>query len=142
MSEARGPVAGLARSAATRPFWDGLAAGELCLPRCDDCGQLFFYPRLMCPHCWSEEISWQRAGGGGTVYAVTTVHVAFDPSLDVPYAVAIVDLDEGVRMPVRLAPAAAAAAVGDRVRVALAADPALSLPTFEQAAAIDDAPPG
>lgn len=133
MSDERGPVAGLARSAATQPFWDGLAAGELRVPRCEACGQLFFYPRPICPRCWSEEVGWLAAGGGGTVYAVTTVHVPFDPSLEVPYAVAIVDLDEGVRMPGRLAPAAAEVAVGDRVRVAFGADPALSLPTFEPA---------
>jgi uncharacterized OB-fold protein len=87
--------------------------------------------RSFCPRCWSEEITWIRAGGEGTVYAVTTVLVAFDPSLDVPYAVAIVDLDEGVRIPARLASVDAGVAVGDRVRIRFSDDPAAGLPDFE-----------
>lgn len=135
-------VAGLARSEASQPFWDGLAAGELRLPRCRRCAELFFFPRLFCPRCWSEDIIWERAGGGGTVYAVTTVHIPFDPSLEVPYSVVIVDLDEGVRLPARLAPSAAGAAVGDRVTISFAAHPRAALPTFVRSPAVDDAEPG
>jgi hypothetical protein len=124
------PVADLARSEATRPFWEGLAAGELRLPRCQDCGQVFFFPRPCCPHCWAEAIGWERSAGQGTVYAVSEVHVAFDPTLEVPYLVALVDLDEGVRLPARLDPAGVPYAIGDRVAIAFAEDPAAELPRF------------
>lgn len=130
MTAIEGGVAGLARSAASRPFWDGLAAGELRLPYCERCEQVFFYPRVCCPRCWSEEISWRAADGVGTVYAVTTVHIAFDPSLEVPYSVALVDLDAGIRLAARVASDGAEVAVGDRVALAFTEDPAEAVPCF------------
>jgi uncharacterized OB-fold protein len=135
MTESASAVAGLARSAASQPFWDGLAAGELRLPYCRRCEEMFFYPRPFCPRCWSEDIVWRPAAGSGTVYAVTTVHVAFDPTLPVPYAVALVDLDEGVRLPGRVEPNDAGVAVGDRVQLTFGADPAGTLPIFRPAPA-------
>lgn len=123
-------VAGLSRSTASRPFWDGLAAGELRLPYCGACQAVFFHPRPACPRCWSEDIDWRPAPTGGTVYAVTSVHVPFDPSVEVPYMVAVVDLDAGVRLPGRVDPAGTSLAVGDRVDLHFAADPAAALPVF------------
>ncbi|MGH7401801.1 MAG: zinc ribbon domain-containing protein, partial [Candidatus Rokuibacteriota bacterium] len=32
-----------------RPFWDGCRAEKLMLPRCEECGHVFFYPRILCP---------------------------------------------------------------------------------------------
>jgi len=128
-----GGVAGLARSAVSQPFWDGLASGELRLPYCTRCAGLFFHPRLACPRCWSEDIEWRPVPTAGTVYAVTVVHVAFDPSLEVPYSVALVDLDAGVRLPGRIEPVDSLA-VGDRVELSFAADPAVDLPVFRPAA--------
>jgi uncharacterized OB-fold protein len=125
----------LARSAASRPFWAGLAEGELRLPYCPACDAVFFYPRPACPRCWSEDITWRPAPLHGTVYAVTTVHVAFDPSLDVPYTVALVDLDAGVRLPGRVeAGDETTVAVGDRVQLCFASEPAEALPVFRPAA--------
>lgn len=40
--------------AETRPFWDALREGVLMLGRCDSCSRIHYYPRPMCPHCWSE----------------------------------------------------------------------------------------
>ncbi len=83
-----------------RPFWDGANDGRLMIQRCDDCRQHIFYPRVACPHCFSERLAWVQASGRGTVYSYTVVcnnaPSAFAP--DVPYVVAVIQLAEGVRM--------------------------------------------
>ena len=86
---------------ATAPYWEASARHELALPRCDDCGLVFFPPRPFCPGCWSGELSWQPMSGGGKVWTFTEVHVAFYDDTwadDVPYVVAVVELDEGPRL--------------------------------------------
>jgi uncharacterized OB-fold protein len=105
------------------------------LPRCERCRQAFFYPRRSCPQCWSTDISWQESGGRGIIFSVTTVHVPFDPSLQVPYSVALIDLAEGVRIPGRLEPADDSFLIGDTVQIVFAADPGTTLPAFRRAAA-------
>jgi uncharacterized OB-fold protein len=81
----------------TRPYWEGAKARRLVLPRCDACDQWHFYPRSVCPHCGSDAIAWHDASGKGVIYSVTHVHRAPSPAFEamVPYAVAIVALDEG-----------------------------------------------
>lgn len=74
-----------------------LADGRLMLQRCADCQRFVFYPRVLCPFCASESLSWERAGErGGVVHAVTVV--ARKDKDGGPYNVVLVDLDEGVRM--------------------------------------------
>jgi len=99
MSEqARKPLP--APSALSRPFWDGLAAGELRVQKCDDCGRLVFYPRPHCPDCLSEALTWTPLSGRGRVYTYTIVRRAMHPAFapDVPYVFAIVELEEGPRL--------------------------------------------
>lgn len=81
-------------------FWDATRRRELVLPWCTPCGQPFWYPREVCPACGSTEIDWRPASGDGAVYAVS-VHHKPGPGRDAadgPYAVALIDLAEGVRM--------------------------------------------
>ena len=88
---------------ATAPFWDSLAQGRFRTTRCEACGRLSFPPKAICPHCWSRRIAWQDLSGRGRLYACTVVHAA--PAAfrhEAPYRVAIVDLDEGVRLATRL----------------------------------------
>ncbi|HEU4760042.1 MAG TPA: Zn-ribbon domain-containing OB-fold protein [Dehalococcoidia bacterium] len=87
-------------SPVSQPFWDGTKAGELRLQRCRDCGQHIFYPRSMCPFCLSEHLEWVAASGRGKVYSYTVVRRAMNPAFqeDVPYLLAIVELDEGPRL--------------------------------------------
>ena len=82
---------------ATAPYWEGARAGKLRLPRCQDCGEAHFYPRAICPHCRSANLEWIDAQGTGTVFSFTIVQRAPSPAFQslVPYAVAIVALDEG-----------------------------------------------
>ena len=81
----------------TRPFWDGAAAGELRVQRCRGCSRHFFYPRLACPRCGSGDVEWVRASGRATLYSYVINHRPA-PGYDPPYAIAVVELEEGVRM--------------------------------------------
>jgi uncharacterized OB-fold protein len=100
------------------PFWEAAAQGQLVLPRCEACGRFVWYPRALCPHCGSDALAWTPSAGAGTVYAVSVHHKAPRPELAglTPYAVVLVDLDEGVRMMARAVDAdAEEVAVGQRV---------------------------
>ncbi len=84
----------------TGPFWEAAKQGRFLIQRCPSCGAHQFYPQSSCRRCLSEELEWMDAKGKGTIYSYTVIHRApnrpFEP--DVPYTVALVDLDEGCRM--------------------------------------------
>lgn len=84
----------------TQPFWDATRDQRLLIQRCDDCDVPIFYPREVCPLCLGTSLAWTEAAGGAEVYAVSVQHRPAYPTLAdrVPYAVALVDLDEGIRM--------------------------------------------
>jgi uncharacterized OB-fold protein len=87
----------------SRPYWEGLARGELLIQRCEACQRNIFYPRSICPHCFSDRLAWVKASGKGTIYSYTVAHTAFGVfAAEAPYVVAIVELEEGVRMMTRL----------------------------------------
>lgn len=113
--------------AVSQPFWEGIAEGVLRLQRCADCGRYVFYPRAVCPHCGSSALEWEEATGAGSVHSFTVVHRAPAEYRDeVPYVVALVDLDEGVRMMTRLVDVEPAGVmVGLPVEVAIQGDPRL-----------------
>ena len=99
----------------TRPFWDAARRRELVVQRCEACGAHQLYPRPYCIACQSDAVAWVPASGRGFVYAVTTVRIPVQPTLEPPYAVALVELDEGPRL---LGGVPARCAIGSRVRVA------------------------
>ncbi|MGQ0631203.1 MAG: Zn-ribbon domain-containing OB-fold protein [Sporichthyaceae bacterium] len=82
----------------TAPFWAAARSGVLVRPVCRDCGGSFFSPQIACPQCLSENWAYERSSGRGTVYSVTVVHKAPSPEFEVPYVLAVVDLDEGWSM--------------------------------------------
>ena len=83
----------------TQPFWDGCAAGELRLPRCQKCAAFYFPPRPFCPTCLSSEIDWRKVSGRGTLHTYLINHrPARGFEDDAPYAIAVVQLEEGPRM--------------------------------------------
>ncbi len=87
----------------SRPYWEGLTQGELRIQRCATCSRGVFYPRSICPHCFSDQLTWIVASGKGTIYSYTVAHQAFGPfAAEVPFVVAIVELEEGVRMMTRI----------------------------------------
>ncbi len=81
-------------------FYAHLATGELRLQRCDGCGTWRHPPRVMCGRCASESWRWTPTSGRGVVYTWTVTHQALVPSFadDVPYAVVVVELEEGPRL--------------------------------------------
>jgi uncharacterized protein len=86
-----------------RPYREALERGELVIQRCEACGTLQFPPRVICVACGGTP-GWTAVGGRGRVYAATICHRPGAPWLadDVPYMVALVDLDEGVRLLARM----------------------------------------
>ncbi|MBI4766900.1 MAG: Zn-ribbon domain-containing OB-fold protein [Deltaproteobacteria bacterium] len=82
----------------TREYWEGCRRHELLIQRCRECGVFRFYPRPMCPDCNSLDSEWIKAGGKGRVYSWTVAVRQFHPAFEVPYIIAIVELEEGVRM--------------------------------------------
>lgn len=85
----------------TEPFWDGCRRGKLLLQRCSGCSQYRFPPAGDCPHCGSGRASWVESSGRGTVFSwIVVVHPVPREiyGADVPYVVALVELDEGTRI--------------------------------------------
>ena len=81
-------------------YFDHCSAGRLCFQRCSDCGTWRHVPRIQCASCGSPEWEWSESTGRGTLFSWTVCHQAMHPAFvdEVPYAVAVVELEEGVRM--------------------------------------------
>ncbi len=84
----------------SEPFWRAAREGRLMIMHCRACDRPYFYPRRYCPRCWSDETEWREASGRGTIYTYSVVHQNPAPPFRdwAPYAVLLVDLDEGVRV--------------------------------------------
>jgi len=84
---------------ASRHYWQSAADGTLVLQRCTQCDQFQFYPRSLCATC-AGDTEWVPASGRGTLYTYTVIRQnRAEAFADLsPYAVGIVELDEGVRM--------------------------------------------
>ncbi len=121
---------------ASAPFWEACDRQELKLPSCEDCGHLFYYPRMHCPKCGGGMLIWKPVSGKGSIFTFTHVAVSFHgPTWEsqLPYTVVLVDLDEGPRMLSRLIddPGRAVRA-GDRVSVTFPEIEGRRLPFFRR----------
>ena len=100
---------------------DGTLNEYVTLPWFPVCEVLHWYPRGFCPTCLGPELEWRPSDGRGAVHAVSVQPKAMHPGLAdrAPYAVALVDLDDGVRMMLQVAPGVDpwSVAVGDPVTV-------------------------
>ena len=85
---------------ASRPFFDGAAAGKLMLMRCVQCGTYRYPSRERCDECWSTDTEWVEASGRGKLHSWVVFHQVYHPGFAdrVPYNVAVVELDEGPRI--------------------------------------------
>ena len=83
----------------SQPYWDGLRRHELCLPYCAACDVYEFYPRPFCRRCFSWDVEWRQLRGSGTLYSYA-INYRPAPGFEdqVPYVIAVVELDEGPRM--------------------------------------------
>jgi uncharacterized OB-fold protein/acyl dehydratase len=131
------------RSAVLRPvisqdtafFWEGTAAGELRVQHCPNCGRLRHPPGPMCPSCGADKQDWVVASGRGTVFSYVVHHHPKVPGKTLPFVVALVELDEGVRMLGELTDAdPATVEIGMPVEIALTRiDDDLTLPFWRPA---------
>jgi uncharacterized OB-fold protein len=81
----------------TEPFWKGCKEHQLRFQKCEDCGHVRWPPSIICPTCYSRETDWIVAGGKGKIFSFAVYHHAYHPAFknDLPYVVAIVELEEG-----------------------------------------------
>ncbi|WP_338449879.1 Zn-ribbon domain-containing OB-fold protein [Niallia oryzisoli] len=116
-----------------RVFWEELKNHKFMLQHCNDCQKFIFYPRIICPHCYSENISWKETSGRGKIESYTVIHRAMPPFKDeVPYVVGIIQLNEGVKMISRLTNEKGDVAIGKDVSVVYQnIEEDLTLPYFQ-----------
>jgi uncharacterized protein len=79
-------------------FWDGTAVGELRIQKCNACGELRFPPGPACPVCHAFDRGHVVAAGTGTVFSYVVHRYPPVPGKELPIVIALIDLDEGVRM--------------------------------------------
>jgi uncharacterized protein len=81
-----------------RFWWDGVEARELRIQRCAGCADLRHPPGPMCPSCGSTDWDWIVASGRGTIASYVVHHHPPLPGVELPHAIVLVDLEEGVRL--------------------------------------------
>ena len=88
----------------TAPFWEGCRNGQLLLQRCTACGAWRYPPAPVCPRCASPVAAWTPTSHNGQIHSFVIYRRAFHPAYvaEVPYAVALVELGEGVRIVLRV----------------------------------------
>ncbi|MEM3702834.1 MAG: Zn-ribbon domain-containing OB-fold protein [Candidatus Bathyarchaeia archaeon] len=80
-----------------------LEAGKIMATRCKRCGKLYFPPRAQCPNDLSEDMVWEELSGKSKLLTYTTLNFAptgFED--DIPYTLAVAQLEEGVNVYTRL----------------------------------------
>lgn len=82
----------------TEPFWDATRERRFLVQWCTGCDRAIFFPREVCPDCLGAALEWKDSAGTGSVYSYTVEHKPQNPNLAAPYTVALIDLDEGIRM--------------------------------------------
>jgi uncharacterized OB-fold protein len=114
-------------------FWDGARKQELRIQSCAACGALRHPPGPSCPACGAFDRTYVVASGLGTVFSYVIHRHPPVPGKELPLVIALIDLDEGVRM-VGEVPGELDLAIGDRVRVDWqVVDDELTLPTWRRA---------
>jgi uncharacterized OB-fold protein len=120
----------------TQPFWEGCRQGKLLLQRCTQCGHVRFPPTHFCSKCRSSGNEWIASSGRGRVFSWIVVRHPVPRDVyaaDVPYVVALVALEDGIRIASNIVGIAPEKVTADMpVRVTFqAATPEITLPLFE-----------
>lgn len=113
-----------------RPFFEGLAEGQLRLPWCETCADGVWPPRTRCPVCYQQITQSHTLSGAGTVHSFSVVHRGEGPFVGrEPYVYAYVHLDEGPVIPANIVgPGSRQVVIGARVRLLVEADGEPGLP--------------
>lgn len=118
----------------TEHFWQGGERGELVFLRCASCRAYVHPPSPLCPQCLSRDLAPEPVSGRGTVATFTINHQTWNPTVAVPYVVALVEIDEqpSVRLMTNIVGCAPEdVRIGMRVRVTFAQYDDVYLPLFE-----------
>jgi uncharacterized OB-fold protein len=85
-------------------FWEGTKQGKLLIQVCNDCKSKIFYPRKFCPECWSGNLGWIEASGKAKINTFSTAYSMVEPRFmdELPYTIAYVVLEEGIKMMTRI----------------------------------------
>ena len=98
----------------SKPFWDAATEGKFLIKRCNACGEAHWYPRALCPFCFSDETVWEESPGEGVIYSYSVMH----RSPSGPYAIGYVTLNEGPAVLTNfLGVAPDALSIGQKVKV-------------------------
>lgn len=117
----------------TAPFWSATKQQEFRYQKCARCGTVVWHPRAHCTGCVDGELHWHVSAGLGTIYSFSIVRQSYHPFFrsQVPYAVALVDLDEGPRFltnVVGIDDPTADVQIGQRVQLSWEAHEELAIP--------------
>lgn len=84
----------------SKPFWESCRKHAMAIQQCIDCKEFRYPPRSLCPKCHSLDTQWKAITGKGTVYVALMMCRSYGPAweADVPYNIALIELDERVRM--------------------------------------------
>jgi uncharacterized OB-fold protein len=118
----------------TEHFWRGGARGELMILRCGSCGTYIHPPAPVCPSCLGREQKPEAMSGRGEIVTFTVNHHAWNPTVAVPYVIALVELDEqkGLRLATNIVGCTPDdVRIGMRVRVTFLERDDVWLPLFE-----------
>jgi len=82
------------------PYWKAAHEHRLSIPKCESCEQFWFPPSNACRHCLSPNFHFEDVSGRGKVFSFVTFHRVYRPAFEqeVPYVVALVELEEGPRL--------------------------------------------
>ena len=75
----------------SQPFWDAAKDGKFMIKRCNACGEAHYFPRSLCPLCFSDDTVWEESSGEGEIYTYSLMR----KSPTGPYAIGWVTLKEG-----------------------------------------------
>ncbi len=120
-------------------FYAHVSKGELRLQRCSTCRAWRHIPRPLCSACSSGAWTWERSAGRGRVVTLTITERPLHPAFtDTPYAIVVVELEEGPRLLTSILDAdPRQIRIGTAVRFEpLRLDDEISLPAF----VVDDQP--
>ena len=95
---------------------------------------MIYFPRRACPHCGASSLRWAQASGRGRVFSFSEVHVSFygpEWNSELPYTLALIDLEEGPRMLSRMMGDTSEIRIGDSVQVVFVDVENQKLPFFQ-----------
>lgn len=122
-------------------FWDALADHRITYQRCPHCGHKQIYSRAVCGACWSSDLVVETSDGTGIVYSFTVLANVGNAALakEAPLVIAVLELDEGVRILSRIEGSHTDVRIGARVApIFRSLEDGPTLLHFELAAGADD----